>query len=166
MSDDNLYAPPEADVEVSSGAENELAGRGARLGGAIIDTLLMLVIIWPLMFFTDYVERAATDSLEPIDYVLTTVPGFIMFFVFHGYLLATRGQTIGKMLVKTRIVSVEDGKILRFGPLIGLRYVPIWVASLIPGVGSILAVIDVLFIFREDRRCVHDLIAGTKVIRA
>ena len=166
MSDDNLYAPPESDVEVSTGAENELAGRGARLGGAIIDTLLILVVVWPIMFLTDYVARAATDTLEPMDYVIATLPGFVMFFVFHGYLLATRGQTVGKMLVKTRIVSVEDGKILPFGRLIGLRYIPIWVASLIPVIGSLLAMIDALFIFRADRRCVHDLIAGTKVIRA
>jgi uncharacterized RDD family membrane protein YckC len=28
----------------------------------------------------------------------------------------------------------------------------------------LLTVIDVLFVFRDDKRCVHDLIAGTKVI--
>ena len=30
--------------------------------------------------------------------------------------------------------------------------------------GQTLGLIDVLFIFRSDRRCVHDLIAGTKVV--
>jgi uncharacterized RDD family membrane protein YckC len=35
----------------------------------------------------------------------------------------------------------------------------------IPVVNFILPLLDALFIFREDRRCIHDLIAGTKVIQ-
>ncbi len=38
----------------------------------------------------------------------------------------------------------------------GVRFV----VALIDGLIS-----DVLFIFRKDRRCVHDLIAGTQVVR-
>jgi len=45
-----------------------------------------------------------------------------------------------------------------------VRYIPIWIVGLIPGVGIALTILDALFIFRDDRRCIHDLIAGTKVI--
>jgi uncharacterized RDD family membrane protein YckC len=31
--------------------------------------------------------------------------------------------------------------------------------------GGLLAVVDVLFVFRRDRRCLHDLVAGTRVVR-
>jgi hypothetical protein len=31
-------------------------------------------------------------------------------------------------------------------------------------VGTFLVLVDVLFIFRKDRRCVHDHIAGTRVV--
>jgi len=55
---------------------------------------------------------------------------------------------------------------LDFGKLVGLRYVPVWLASSIPFIGGFLALIDILFIFREDRRCVHDMIAGTVVVEA
>jgi hypothetical protein len=37
--------------------------------------------------------------------------------------------------------------------------------SLIPTLGGLLTLVDALFIFGGSRRCVHDLIAGTKVIR-
>jgi hypothetical protein len=37
---------------------------------------------------------------------------------------------------------------------------------LIPGVGRWMPLIEILFIFGEERRCVHDLIAGTKVVIA
>ncbi len=67
--------------------------------------------------------------------------------------------------MKTRIVSVRDGRLLSFGRLIGLRYLPVWLVSVIPVI-QLFGMIDALFIFRRDRRCVHDLIAGTKVVRA
>ena len=92
--------------------------------------------------------------------------GMVVFVLLHGYLLHTNGQTIGKRLVGTRIVSVVDNQILPLGRLLALRMLPVWVASQIPLVGGLLGIIDVLFIFSKDRRCVHDKIAGTKVINA
>jgi uncharacterized RDD family membrane protein YckC len=32
--------------------------------------------------------------------------------------------------------------------------------------GNALGTLDALFVFRRDKRCLHDLIAGTKVVRA
>jgi len=90
----------------------------------------------------------------------------VAFLLVHGYPLATRGQSVGKILVQTRIVSVEDGKILPFSKLIALRYLPLWVAAQIPVVAQIFGLADALFVFRDDRRCIHDLIAGTRVIKA
>ena len=43
-----------------------------------------------------------------------------------------------------------------------LRTVLNWIIALVP----FYALVDVLFIFRNDQRCIHDLIAGTKVIKA
>ena len=48
--------------------------------------------------------------------------------------------------------------------LLGLRYVLVMLVQAIPMIGQLLGLIDALFIFRGDRRCVHDLIAGTKVV--
>lgn len=90
----------------------------------------------------------------------------IIFLLLHGYLLATRGQTIGKMLLGVRIVDYNTDQLLSFGKLIGLRVVPVWMVSLIPFAGGCLVLIDTLFIFGNERRCIHDLIAGTKVVQA
>jgi uncharacterized RDD family membrane protein YckC len=35
----------------------------------------------------------------------------------------------------------------------------------IPLVGLLFWLVDSCFIFREDQRCLHDLVAGTRVIR-
>jgi len=37
--------------------------------------------------------------------------------------------------------------------------------SLIPYAGSFVALLDVLFIFRRDQRCIHDHLAGTVVVK-
>ena len=35
---------------------------------------------------------------------------------------------------------------------------------MIPVLGPLFSLVNVCFIFREDRRCIHDLIAGTQVV--
>ena len=87
-----------------------------------------------------------------------------MFFVLHGYLLFHYGQTIGKRVMGLAIVTLTDEK-PQFAALIINRYLPQWVLGFIPGLGPLLAIADVSYIFFNDQnRCVHDLIAKTKVI--
>jgi len=83
----------------------------------------------------------------------------------HGYLLVTRGQTIGKALLKLRIVR-PDGSRASIGRVIGLRYAAPALLNVMPAVGMIFTLGDVLFIFRESRRCLHDQIADTIVVQA
>ncbi len=167
MNDENRYAPPKAEVldTVDEEAGN-LASRGVRLGGAIIDTIISLIVMVPIMHYTGYLQSATLSGMDLGQQALLGVVGFIVYLVLNGYLLAKRGQTIGKALVGTRIVSVDDERILPLTKLLALRVVPVSVVSLVPYVGNILGIINVLFIFRDDRRCVHDLIAGTKVVNA
>ncbi len=165
VQEENPYSPPEAAVDVDDG-NDILASRGARLGGAIIDSILSIVVIIPIMFMTGYWQRAATGEISWTEALGYGLLGIFIFIVLHGYLLAKRGQTIGKVVAETRIVSVDDGKILPFSRVLGLRYLPWFVISQIPLIGPILGLVNVLFIFRSDKRCLHDLIAGTRVIRA
>ena len=93
------------------------------------------------------------------------VVGFILFLLIHGYLIATRGQTVGKALLKIRIVR-SDGSPASFGRIVGLRYLPTSVLASIPVIGTIYGLLDVLLIFRASRRCLHDNIADTIVVTA
>lgn len=88
---------------------------------------------------------------------------FIAFFALHGYLLSRYGQTIGKRIMNIAIVTL-DNRVPEFFPLIVQRYLTQWVAGMVPVIGLFLRLVDILAIFRPDRRCIHDHIAKTKVI--
>jgi uncharacterized RDD family membrane protein YckC len=166
MSEQNPYAPPEADVEVFTRTDNELASRWARFGGALVDGLIMAAIIWGAVFAFGFWERMAAGEQSLQQTAILGLLGFGSFLLINGYLLATRGQTVGKVVAGTRIVSVSDGKIIPLWKIVFLRLLPIWVINYVPIIGSFFGLADSLFVFRKDRRCIHDWIAGTKVVVA
>ena len=160
------YAPPAAAVaDVSAGGEAQLAGRGARLGGTIIDTVLLLGLWWvvslvtPWNIFSPKMAEAGMAALFGMQLL-----GLLLFAIVNGYLLMTRGQTVGKMLLGMRIVR-PDGSAASPVRIIGLRYGVGWLATALPVVGMVYALLDCLLIFRADRRCIHDLIADTIVVK-
>jgi hypothetical protein len=63
-----------------------------------------------------------------------------------------------------KIVRLDESAV-SFATGVPLRHWLFVVLQYIPGVGSIIGLADLLFIFRQDRRCIHDFIAGTKVIQ-
>ncbi len=168
MTVENPYQPPKAEVIQTPPDESELAERGTRLGAVLVDGLIGLVVGVPIMFglmfglgIYDYIISQA----KPLPFlVITAALSFVVFVLVHGYLLRKNGQTLGKRAFSIRISNL-DGGVPPFSKLVGLRYLPIYLVTLIPVLGGILGLVDVLFIFRADRRCIHDLIAGTKVVK-
>lgn len=125
-----------------------LAGRAERLIATLMDGFLFVI---PL---------AALFMRNQMGTVIALVLVAILIAV-QLYLLAVDGQTIGKRAMKMRIVLTKTGENGGWIPNILLRSVVNGILGIIP----FYSLIDILLIFREDRRCVHDLIAGTEVIR-
>jgi uncharacterized RDD family membrane protein YckC len=144
-----------------------LAGRGQRLGGALLDSLIAFLVTLPVMFIAGVFKQIGDgEAMSLGQQVFFFFFGLVLFLVINGYLLAKRGQTVGKMIAGTRIVSHETGQIVSLGRVFCLRLLPLSFVSQIPVIGGLCALVDTLFIFRQDRRCIHDLIAGTTVIKA
>ena len=89
--------------------------------------------------------------------VLSSLPAMLVFG--QWFLLTTSGQTIGKKLLMIRIVTTS-GKLPGFLQAVVLRNWLRAVISVLPFFG----LIDVLFIFSDSRRCLHDYLANTRVV--
>lgn len=147
-----------------NGSTQELAGRGMRLGAAIIDAILMIILLIPVMLLTDMFQQAISgQELTLTQKIIGFVAGWVIFLILHGYLLLKKGQTIGKMILKIKIVDLQ-GNLPNFGKLLTLRYLILSLLAQIPVAGNLVGLIDVLFIFGKERRCIHDYLAGTRVV--
>lgn len=160
----NPFAPPQARVEDVAPVSGDLAGRGARLGAAIIDGIAFALVAWA----TGTV--ASVNIFDPATpfgatYALAYAGAMVVFLALQGFLLHQRSQTLGKIALRIRIVR-RDGSRASLGRLLGLRLLPMWFVSLVPLVGPLISLVDSLLIFRDSRRCLHDDIADTIVVRA
>jgi uncharacterized RDD family membrane protein YckC len=70
------------------------------------------------------------------------------------------------MALGIKIVKFDTGQNGGFVPNVLLRSIVNGLIGSIPFIGALYALVDILFIFAEDRRCIHDHLAGTVVIKA
>lgn len=153
--------------------DEELAGRGTRLAAAMLDSILVMLVVIPAQIFSGFTERVQSQTAGVGEQIFFAIFGFAVLLLFNGYLLATRGQTIGKALTKIQIIDRNSTHLVSLATIVMYRY--LWILPFtilvifIPGASDdiliqILAIIDVLLIFGASRRCLHDYIAGTRVV--
>jgi len=134
----------------------EYVGFWPRVGAAIIDSLLIAAICWPLLtwfYGPDYWTN--TDFVKgPGDFLLNWVFPAVAVILFWVY----RQATPGKMAIHARIVDAKTGEPASKRQLIG-RYLGYYV-SIIP---FCLGLIWVAFDARKQGW--HDKLAGTVVVR-
>jgi uncharacterized RDD family membrane protein YckC len=91
--------------------------------------------------------------------------GVATYLLLNGYFLVSSGQTIGKKLLKIRVVRDGDTEVPDLTTTYFKRIFITQALSLIPILGGLYALVDALMIFSADQKCLHDQIAGTRVIK-
>jgi uncharacterized RDD family membrane protein YckC len=185
----NPYSPPESEFNANLPANAhgiELAERSTRLAAATLDGLLATVPFTPGLFLGIYaVVRYELDPGDLADVGKTEVHamvgrdealalfggllvlGLLVFLgiaIYQWILISRTGQSLGKRWTGIRIERM-DGSRVTFGTGVVLRN---WIPKLmsaIPYLGWIFQLVDCLYIYRQDHRCLHDHIAGTRVVR-
>jgi uncharacterized RDD family membrane protein YckC len=168
----NPYAPPKAVVrDAAEAGEFNLATRGSRLGAALLDSLTGFVVALPVFIamgpnIVSLMAGGQIDNLAAIGLAgaISSVLAIALLIVTI-ILVSRNAQTIGKKLVGIKVAR-SDGSKAGLGRIFWLRNVVNTLISMIPFVGSLYGLVDVLFIFGEKQRCLHDHIADTIVIRA
>jgi uncharacterized RDD family membrane protein YckC len=153
--------------EVSQLEEStELARKGARLGAQILDGILSLIIMLPIAYLLGIFEYWSNEQEPP--YLLTLISGVIsiaIFIAINWKLLTQNAQTFGKFVLNLKIVNI-DGSKPSIQQLLFKRFSIYWGLNYVPVVGGLINTVNILLIFRKDRRCLHDHVAGTKVINS
>jgi uncharacterized RDD family membrane protein YckC len=132
-----------------------------RLAASCIDIFLVLIFVQP------FLEKDVQALIQKNTFVLSPdlalkilIYEVLVFFVLNTFFLYRHSQTIGKRVMNIAIRDMQNQK-PNFANLILNRYliqIPMMVVPL-------LNIVDISFILiRKDHRCIHDLIAKTKVV--
>ena len=165
----NPYAAPRADVsrQVTTSKSIELASRGTRLGAHFLDGLAVLPLAIPMIIAIPTMDQE-TQSLSSVGMICIAITciSILALMIYNLYLLSTQGQTLGKKWLGIRIVRYDDNGTAGFVKAFLLRAFVNGLFTAFPGLGPIYALIDILFIFSDDKRCLHDKLSGTHVVKA
>ncbi|MBB1256204.1 RDD family protein [Streptomyces sp. OF3] len=140
-----------------------LASRGRRLVARIIDWLIVgipLTLITAPFFGTFNWDTDNTGGQwgQGLLYVL-------VYLVYEGLMLTSRGQTLGKMAMKIRVGMLENGAVPAGSP--GWTRAAVYsLPNLVPCIGTLFWLVNVLYCTWDKpyQQCVHDKAAKTVVV--
>lgn len=137
--------------------------------------------------FSEYFDRITSINQqieqECVIYKITNIIAILIYFILLPFFWG--GQTLGKRLMKIKVVSIKDEKVSIVSYFIrntisnGLGYILLVVAflyllpakmyfvctSILSFIQIILVIISAFMIlYRRDKRGLHDILSGTKVI--
>lgn len=165
----------------------QLASRWQRLAASLLD---MMTVMPAMMLFSEALDwevfSQRLQTLPPETWAVTYHQHVQETFAAHPErfylpfamliglglinatlltLLTLRGQTLGKWITRLRIVKFQTGVNPGFISALLLRSIAMGMLYNAPYIGSGILLFDIACIFRPDKRCLHDLIADTVVIR-
>lgn len=155
---------PDSTATDPPGRVGTLAPRLRRLGAVAIDTLYLAIATIPY-YVSRELLRTGGSADAAIAVGVWSVWALALFAV-QIILLSARGQSVGKLLLGIRVVRVDTGTNGGFLRNVMLRIVAANALTPLPFVGTAWVVLDSLMIFRKDQRCIHDFVAGTRVVWA
>ena len=163
-----VYAS-ESLADVLADDDRPLANPWTRLGAQFLDGLVYGAVAVPVVvaaIATGAFEADGTGAMEdfPLGIIALAIVLMLAVVGYQMWLLSTTGQTLGKRFLKLRVVDEADGSNPGFVRAVLLRVFAPAVIGQIPLVGVLFALADALFVFRDDRKCIHDHFAKTVVV--
>ncbi|PHQ66879.1 MAG: hypothetical protein COB92_06560 [Robiginitomaculum sp.] len=163
-----------------------IADGGARVGGFVIDLVIMLIALIAISYFLGYATSGMDDTGEEIVVAVWLLFAFFLRnFYFMFFEMGPKAATPGKMLMKTRVANRHGGHLKAnavfarnamrelefFLPLSFLLSAMFGFNQGVDGwltwIGVIWSFIFLLFpLFNKDRLRAGDLIAGTWVVKS
>ena len=147
-----------SDNEMENNDESlEYVGFGARLGASIVDSIAVMLIIYPILYLIYGKQYLSSDIFiqGPLDFIISYVFPVLATILFWFY----KSATPGKIALSIKIVDAKTGNKPTVSQYI-IRYIGYYV-SMIP------FFLGFLWILWDDKKQGwHDKMAGTVVISA
>lgn len=162
----NPYAAPTHDGGIPSATSDPyvdgliLASPGSRLWAHFMDGLVMIpfgLLGFGLAWATEILHKSIYMGMALIYLPVLTM------LAYQWYLVSTTGQTLGKGWAGIKIVKM-DGTDVDFVSGVLVRSWAMAAIGLVPFLGAIAQLVNPFLVFAQDRRCLHDHLAGTQVI--
>lgn len=141
------------------------AMRIQRVAAVLIDGLLVVTLLSLTPFVSNLGLEGYFETASPIPgsvVVQLIICTFVIFLLVNGWWIYRYGQTVGKRVLRIAIAT-NQYKVPPFNRVVLVRYFPFMIAFIFPILNPI-NIVDWLMILRDDRRCLHDILAGTQVI--
>jgi len=138
------------------------AGFVVRLGAYVIDSVILFVAVFAVMIPFTVLSMLIGSKIGIIGVLLSLLGWLLGMAIGLGYLLvpwALVGRSPGKKFLGLKIVAEDGTESLGFLKA-GLRMVGYMVSGMVFCAGFIMVA------FTKDNKGLHDMIAGTKVIKA
>ena len=145
----------------------ELASIGRRFGALFLDGLILtlpFVAILVTIFAMLGLFRGVAEGRAPDPMLILAVEGGIglaqigAWILYEGLMLRRNGQTAGKRAMRIRVVSAEGGPLSQ-----GQAFGRAAMRELL-GIVPCLGLVDYLTAFGQQRTCIHDMAARTRVV--
>lgn len=146
-----------------------LADPGSRLAARIIDTIAGFGV-FAVAFVIDLIAHEAVDPAHGVGAVIANAGAALAFvallggpFLYEWLLTALTGATLGKRIMRIRVVNMADRTLLTTGKaagraacVAGFSYVPV------------VSLLDALWLLGDKplQRCLHDMPVTTVVVRS
>jgi uncharacterized RDD family membrane protein YckC len=152
---------PAVPLKASPSSSQAIAGVGARLSAKLVDNVINAVpLVGGFVMTHGAVENSQTSMVRLGFWILA----LLIVHATQIFLLSLRGQSLGKLAPGIRIVTDNHGRNPGFYRAVVLRgFVPSFFAA-VPLFGQLFLIADFLFLFSDNHRCLHDLIADTIVV--
>jgi uncharacterized RDD family membrane protein YckC len=146
---------PTVTIESEGGIDFDpvLASYGARFGGLVIDTVIVVLCLLPGMVLV-----VAGSTALAIVGLIVMLAGFGVATTLYARAVSRTGQWVGNRVTNTKVVDVRNGRTVASGEA-GLRFVIRYFVSSILLIGYLIAP------FNSQRQTFHDMVAGTVVTR-
>ncbi|MBK9575862.1 MAG: RDD family protein [Fibrobacteres bacterium] len=169
MSEANPYQASDIASQPASqgsmpGLPKTLASLGSRFGAALIDGLILIAFMVPGMLFIGWGRVGQGDLSTVVLHRLFLLACTAPYYLINGYLVGLTGQTMGKRVFGIQIRRL-DGSLPSAAEWFYKRNLPLLLVNQLPVAGGWIVFASYLMIFDSRRRCGHDWIAGTCVVK-